>query len=98
MFSAIIEIRNIIYRLNGIHIFIRGSHDYWLEEIEATDTGIQYHEIEERKIDGVYIVMCHYAMTTWVRSHFNSWQLFGHSHGKLQGRRHSISPLAFAAD
>jgi calcineurin-like phosphoesterase family protein len=23
-------------------------------------------------------------MRTWARSHYNSWQLYGHSHGKLE--------------
>lgn len=64
----------IIEQLNGQHIFIQGSHDYWLK------SGIQ---IFERKIDGQYIVACHYAMTVWPRSHYNSWLCFGHSHGKL---------------
>jgi len=29
------------------------------------------------------IVLCHYGMRTWDRSIYNSWQLFGHSHGAL---------------
>jgi calcineurin-like phosphoesterase family protein len=24
-------------------------------------------------------------MKVWAKSHYNSWQLFGHSHGKLEG-------------
>lgn len=79
------RVHNYIRRLNGIHVFLRGSHDYWMDEVETTDSSMQYHEIEKREIEGEYIVMCHYAMRTWARSHFNSWQLFGHSHGKLKG-------------
>lgn len=29
------------------------------------------------------IVLCHYAMKTWDRSHYGSLHLFGHSHGRL---------------
>lgn len=29
------------------------------------------------------IVLSHYAMKVWDRSHYGSWQLFGHSHGTL---------------
>ena len=29
------------------------------------------------------IVLCHYAMRVWDRSHYGSWHLYGHSHGNL---------------
>jgi len=61
-------------RLNGEHIILKGSHDYWPKDA---------HEIWEKKIEEEYVVVCHYAMRVWPRSHFNSWQLYGHSHGKL---------------
>ena len=62
-------------RLNGNHHCIRGSHDYWMDK--------GFKEIGELKIDGQTIILCHYAMRTWAKSHYNSWQLYGHSHGKL---------------
>ena len=65
-----------IRQLNGSHIFIRGSHDYWLDRRAQT--------IWEKKIEGQYIVACHYAMRSWPRSFHGSWQVFGHSHGRLQ--------------
>lgn len=34
-------------------------------------------------LDRHLIVMCHYAMRVWDKSHYGSWQLFGHSHGTL---------------
>ncbi|HOO76758.1 MAG TPA: metallophosphoesterase [bacterium] len=70
------EARGYIARLNGRHIFIRGSHDYWL--------GPDAHELWEETVEGRYIVVCHYAMRVWPRSHYNSWQLYGHSHGRLE--------------
>ena len=73
--------KNIAYqyldKLNGNHIMIRGSHDMWM------DSG--YKEIIYLRIDGQLIVLCHYAMRTWQASHYNSWQLYGHSHGTLEG-------------
>lgn len=70
-------VNKIIGKLNGIHTFIVGSHDYWLER------NIN-REIWEQEIEGVYIVVCHYAMRVWPRSHYGSIQLYGHSHGKLR--------------
>jgi len=74
-------------RLNGNHIFLRGSHDKWMDEqvfLNDKQTNNFYHEIWEQKIKGKLVVACHYAMKTWPASHYNSWQLFGHSHGLLK--------------
>lgn len=75
-----------IDRLKGNHVFLRGSHDYWQRGLKGFD------QIWEKKIGKHYVVVCHYAMRTWARSHYNSWQLYGHSHGKLNpvGKQHDI--------
>ena len=65
-----------VRRLNGTHIFLKGSHDYWLK-------GWDTPQIWEKMIDKQFVVVCHYCMRTWARSHYNSWQLYGHSHGRL---------------
>lgn len=65
-----------ISRLIGNHIFLRGSHDNWLPASSLM--------IWERTIEKFTIVVCHYAMRTWKKSHYNSWQLYGHSHGNLE--------------
>ena len=38
------------------------------------------------------ITLCHYAMRVWDKSHFNSWQLYGHSHGNLDdiGKQYDV--------
>ena len=64
-----------VSRLNGSHIFLRGSHDHWLPD------SAKY--IWRKRIDGELIMVGHYAMRVWECSHYNSWQLFGHSHGRL---------------
>ena len=88
---SLIRNPNIVYkkyvsRLVGNHIFLKGSHDYWLKK---NKTIIQ---IWERNINGHYVVVCHYAMRVWARSHYNSWQLYGHSHNKLDtvGKQYDI--------
>jgi calcineurin-like phosphoesterase family protein len=40
-----------------------------------------YAEIE---VGGDLVVLFHYAMRVWNRSHRGAWHLFGHSHGQLQ--------------
>jgi calcineurin-like phosphoesterase family protein len=76
-----------IKRLNGQHIFLRGSHDKWLGK-DIFSNQITYEkkftEIWEKKIKEAYLVICHYAMRVWPRSHYNSWHLYGHSHGNLE--------------
>lgn len=62
-------------RLVGTHVFVRGSHDYWLPKTAK--------RIWSRTVNGQYVVVCHYAMRTWEKSHYGSWQLYGHSHGML---------------
>jgi calcineurin-like phosphoesterase family protein len=83
------KIENIIRRLNGDHIFIRGSHDYWRDDLpyvwECEILNNRNGEIEKN-----YIVACHYEMRVWPRSHYGSFMLFGHSHGKLAGEGKSI--------
>lgn len=38
-----------------------------------------------KKKDGL-IVLCHYPLAIWERSHFNSYHLHGHSHGNYKPR------------
>jgi len=73
-----------IARLKGKHIFIRGSHDKWVPQNAMT--------LWEQTIDGQVIVACHYAMRVWSRSHYGSWCLYGHSHGRLPpiGKAHDV--------
>ena len=68
-------------RLNGRITFIFGSHD------RETAFPIRIREISPLKDEygnDRKIVMCHYAMRSWPHSHYASWHLFGHHHGKLE--------------
>jgi len=95
------EAQKYIKRLNGNHIFLKGSHDKWLHK----DRSIQIWEKEfGKRKNRIYLVVCHYWMGAWARSHYNSWHLYGHSHHDLDlpGKRHCISventnyfPLSF---
>lgn len=77
---------DILKKLKGTHILIRGSHDKWLGKQLWSKGPIQYvgYLYERNFSEGIHIVACHYAMRTWPRSHFDSILLFGHSHGRLE--------------
>jgi calcineurin-like phosphoesterase family protein len=64
-----------VRRLRGNHIFLKGSHDHWLPSSAKF--------IWRKHVNDQFIVVCHYAMRTWERSHYGAWHLYGHSHGRL---------------
>lgn len=71
----------ILSKLNGnIHLVI-GNHDRGpilkdprFKSVKPLDTIV---------VNNQTIVVCHYAMRTWNKSHWGAWQLYGHSHGTL---------------
>lgn len=71
-----------IKQLNGhIHI-IFGNHDKDARKYKSSFQRYSDFGFELKEKDH-HIVLCHYAMKVWNRSHFNSWHLYGHSHGTL---------------
>lgn len=81
--SSYEKVKEHILNLKGKHIFLKGSHDQWIKKYEK-ETGERVHEILELNVTNtLHVVVCHYSMRVWPRSHFGSIQLFGHSHGKL---------------
>lgn len=66
----------IIKRLNGQQVFLRGSHDHWLQG--------SCHEIWSRTIEGIHLEVCHWPIARWERSHYGSWHLYGHVHGRYK--------------
>jgi calcineurin-like phosphoesterase family protein len=74
-------------RFNHIDIhYIIGNHDNMkvLKVAKKYSKSIAY--IKDIKIEEINITLCHYAMRVWNLSHFNAWQLYGHSHGTLRPR------------
>ncbi len=67
-------------RLNGTIMMVRGNHDKAILDVYGHQA-MPYKRIVS--INGQYIVLSHFAMRVWDKSHFNSWHLYGHSHGAL---------------
>lgn len=86
------SVRRIRHRLNGKIHLILGNHDRANRLHNCTGLFTSVNDITQIKIDGITTVLCHYAMRTWSQSHYNSWQLYGHSHGGLQpiGKQHDV--------
>lgn len=88
----------VIRRLSGKIKIVPGGHDWrWLDQIEedwdiaSKDAWIDILpplytlSLSRKKQRPEVFVLCHYAMKVWDRSHFNSSNLFGHSHSMLTG-------------
>lgn len=73
---------NIIKRLNGQKFLICGSHDS--EAMRLKKYWCQIIPLKVIRLYGNWIVLTHCAMRVWEKSHFNSWNLYGHSHGILE--------------
>lgn len=70
-------------RLNGRKFLVIGNHD------DLATLSLPWaaspSSLSEATIDGVRIVMCHYALRTWHRQNRGAIALYGHSHGRLPG-------------
>ena len=75
------EFGYILDRLNGKIVLIRGSHDK--DALVYHDRLDCFSNLREIYIEGQPIILCHYCMRVWSKSHYNSWHLYGHSHGNL---------------
>jgi calcineurin-like phosphoesterase family protein len=84
----------VLNRLNGHKLLIKGNHEKSVlsntAAINLFDAGI-YDLLEITVLDEEVsdefqnIILCHYPMVVWDKSHRGSWQLFGHVHGMLDG-------------
>lgn len=82
--------REFFKKLSDIEVeihFIVGNHDSKGVIKIAREYCASVGHLKNVKIEGQSITLCHYAMLTWNKSHFNAWNLFGHSHGGLSSTR-----------
>jgi calcineurin-like phosphoesterase family protein len=67
-------------RLNGHIRILPGSHDKELNKLPPMNIFPKIVTLNEVP----KITLCHYAMRSWPLSHYASWHLYGHHHGKLE--------------
>lgn len=107
LFGDIRRARELIRRLNGTICFIWGNHDKTMSELQyamSRDCSgscgshgdikgkIQFWgDMPQVEVEGQQIVLCHYAMRVWNKSHHGTWHLYGHSHGSLPDDPNSLS-------
>lgn len=60
----------------------QGDHlSYKMATMHDLFSSVQHYK--EVSVDGQRIVLCHFAMRVWNKSHKGAWMLYGHSHGTL---------------
>lgn len=89
---------NALRRLKGNKYWIFGNHDYKLKHREALLTWFKWgKDLAEIKVPdpdaykgAQRIMLLHYPMVTWNKSHYGAWNLHGHSHSSLPDDPHSL--------
>ena len=79
-------VREILDKLKGNIIYIPAQE--WSHEkavLKYQDRFVKIAPLMAVKANeySTYITFCHYCLRTWPRSHYNSWHVFAHSHGRL---------------
>lgn len=84
---------NVFRRLNGEHYFIRGNHDEWVfdnglresfKDIEHFKGIKDYEELKfGRNGEKIHLVLFHFPLLTWHKSHRGSIMLHGHTHSNI---------------
>jgi calcineurin-like phosphoesterase family protein len=72
-------------RLNGQKFLVPGNHDH-SNRVKKAAGWVKAEKIMDVTLpDGTMVILCHYAMRVWSRSHYGAIHLYGHSHGNLPG-------------
>lgn len=77
--------------------WVEGNHDHkFIKRAKKEFPRIHVWQTKTIKVEGQKIFLCHYPMTTWNCSHYNSWQIFGHHHSNkvdshLHGKQMNVN-------
>jgi calcineurin-like phosphoesterase family protein len=97
-FYKIDKTLEILKQLKGNKYLVFGNHDKhlrknraFLEYFVATGDLLSV-KVPDEEVEGgkQNIVLCHYAMKVWNKSHYGAWQLYGHSHGTMPDDPNSL--------
>ena len=75
-------------RLSGRKHLVHGNHD--TEACRTSAGWASSQSMAEIVVEGVRLVLLHYAMRVWPGDRRGALHLYGHSHGDLQGDRQSL--------
>lgn len=76
---------SILERLNGNIHLITGNHEKSvLKSGKCKERFVWIKPYHEFYIGKQFIVLCHYGMRVWNKSHHGSWMLYGHSHDSME--------------
>ena len=92
-FGFCIDLNQYLDRLNGNIYWIPGNHEKAAWNVKHRFAGISpLMEVKVRFPKATRdVVLCHYAMRVWNKSHLGAYHLYGHSHGTLEDLDDSLS-------
>lgn len=87
-FGKFDQTKEVLQRLQGQKIVIKGNHDNEqnLNRLKYDGVITAWKLYDEIEIQGVKACLMHYPIASWNRQHYGSLMLHGHSHGMYQGQ------------
>lgn len=85
-FKAKEATQDIISKLKGHIVFIRGNHCYKV----FGQLGLPTYDYLEVKYDGTKVCMMHYPIAAWNQQNRGSIMLHGHTHGRYEGNGKTV--------
>lgn len=78
-------LESLMNRFKGNIFIVAGNHDnrQYLKKLLNKKIIKGLDEVLDLKIDGKHVWLSHYAHRVWNKSHYGTYHLFAHSHGKL---------------
>ena len=88
------SIPHIRHSLNGRIVLVLGNHDL-KNRIHNKPLWTCVYELKTISVDKTPVVLCHYPIRSWDRSHYNSFHLYGHMHNGLNSRDYPVYGKSF---